>query len=139
MPPKGSKIGPPPVPAANPDHPAAQQQQEHLEGISEFELPKTTLMKLAKGSVRLVPASCSIWLRADTWRREDPAGDNHGAVTLVHIVHQLPQCVSSCHQQRVADVQLLRMCLQLQATVDCTDEADLAAHMTRRWPGLANR
>jgi DNA polymerase epsilon subunit 3 len=56
MPPKGSKIGPPPIPAANPDHPSAQQQQEHLQGISEYELPKTTLMKLAKGSVSIASA-----------------------------------------------------------------------------------
>jgi len=55
MPPKGSKIGPPPLPAANPDTPSAQQQQEYTQGLADFELPKTTLMKLAKGSVSLLP------------------------------------------------------------------------------------
>lgn len=53
MPPKGSKLGPPSAPAVDPDSPAAQQQKEFTQGISEFELPKTTLTKLAKGAVSL--------------------------------------------------------------------------------------
>ncbi|KAK1925461.1 histone-fold-containing protein [Papiliotrema laurentii] len=51
MPPKGSKLGPPSAPAVDPDSPAAQQQKEFTQGISEFELPKTTLTKLAKGAI----------------------------------------------------------------------------------------
>ncbi len=51
MPPKGAKLGPPAAPTIDPDSPAAQQQKEFTQGIGEFELPKTTLTKLAKGAV----------------------------------------------------------------------------------------
>ena len=51
MPPKGAKLGPPPAPIIDPDSPAMQQQKEYTQGISDFELPKTTLTKLAKGAV----------------------------------------------------------------------------------------
>jgi DNA polymerase epsilon subunit 3 len=50
MPPKGSKLGPPPVPIGPPSA-AEEQQQANSGGIADFELPKTTLAKLAKGSV----------------------------------------------------------------------------------------
>ena len=55
MPPKGVKIAPPAV-APDVDSPAAQQEQTHLAGMAEFELPRTTLTKLAKGSVGVVRA-----------------------------------------------------------------------------------
>lgn len=51
MPPKGVKTLPPAV-DPDVDSPAAQQEQSHLSGMADFELPRTTLIKLAKGSVR---------------------------------------------------------------------------------------
>jgi DNA polymerase epsilon subunit 3 len=59
MPPKGVKIAPPAV-APDVDSPAAQQEQTHLAGMAEFELPRTTLTKLAKGSVGVVRAGLTI-------------------------------------------------------------------------------
>ena len=46
-------------PAIVPDttSPAALQEASVLQGIGEYELPRTTLVKLAKGSVRLC-SSC---------------------------------------------------------------------------------
>ena len=60
MPPKGSKLGPPQAPTG-PLSPAAQQQNANLSGISDYELPKTTLTKLAKGSVSLWSFSCDLF------------------------------------------------------------------------------
>jgi DNA polymerase epsilon subunit 3 len=51
MPPKGAKLAPPPAAAAGPLSPAAQQQKANSAGIADYELPKTSLTKLAKGSV----------------------------------------------------------------------------------------
>lgn len=51
MPPKGAKLAPPPAVAAGPLSPAAQQQKANSAGIADYELPKTSLTKLAKGSV----------------------------------------------------------------------------------------
>lgn len=56
MPPKGVKLLPPPA-TIDVDSPAAQQEQASLAGMAEFELPRTTLIKLAKGSVSRVKAS----------------------------------------------------------------------------------
>ncbi|EIW72403.1 hypothetical protein TREMEDRAFT_24290 [Tremella mesenterica DSM 1558] len=50
MPPKGSKLGPPPT-TTDPSSPALVQQNAHSSSIADFELPKTTLTKLAKGSI----------------------------------------------------------------------------------------
>ncbi|KAI9638226.1 uncharacterized protein MKK02DRAFT_42616 [Dioszegia hungarica] len=50
MPPKGVKTLPPAV-DPDVDSPAAQQEQSHLSGMADFELPRTTLIKLAKGSI----------------------------------------------------------------------------------------
>jgi hypothetical protein len=52
MPPKGSKVVPAPPPTV-PASASEQQQQANTPGIADFELPKTTLAKLAKGSVWL--------------------------------------------------------------------------------------
>ncbi|GFZ45492.1 hypothetical protein JCM24511_03218 [Saitozyma sp. JCM 24511] len=51
MPPKGAKLAPPPAVAAGPLSPAAQQQKANSAGIADYELPKTSLTKLAKGSI----------------------------------------------------------------------------------------
>lgn len=55
MPPKGVKIA---APVAPPDTTslAAQQQAGNLVSIADLELPRTTLTKLAKGSVGRVDA-----------------------------------------------------------------------------------
>jgi len=66
MPPKGAKLGPPPVPEADPDTPSALQQAEYTQGLSEFELPKTTLAKLAKGSVGITYRYLAMAHFADT-------------------------------------------------------------------------
>ena len=58
MPPKGMKVVPPPV-APDVDSPAAQQEAAHTAGMAEYEFPRTTLTKLAKGSVR---ALSLLWL-----------------------------------------------------------------------------
>ncbi|KAK4687156.1 DNA polymerase epsilon subunit 3, partial [Tremellales sp. Uapishka_1] len=50
MPPKGSGAAPKPLPGA-PLSPAAAQQKANSVGIAEYELPKTSVMKLAKGSI----------------------------------------------------------------------------------------
>lgn len=49
-------------PASLDDSPAAVQQRANTASIAEFELPKTTLAKLAKGSVR--EARISVMRRA---------------------------------------------------------------------------
>jgi DNA polymerase epsilon subunit 3 len=54
---KGAKIMPPPV-VPDTTSPAALQEASVLQGVGEFELPRTTLIKLAKGSVRLVNTVC---------------------------------------------------------------------------------
>lgn len=51
MPPKGSTIHPPKPPADAPPTAASIQMKANSIGIGEYELPKTTLTKLAKGSV----------------------------------------------------------------------------------------
>lgn len=51
MPPKGSTIHPPKPPADAPPTAASIQMKANSLGIGEYELPKTTLTKLAKGSV----------------------------------------------------------------------------------------
>ena len=55
MPPKGSKLGPPPA-LPDPESPAMVQQNANSSGIAEYELPKTSLTKLAKGSVSVYRA-----------------------------------------------------------------------------------
>ncbi|KIR52782.1 hypothetical protein I315_04645 [Cryptococcus gattii Ru294] len=52
MPPKGSTIHPPKPPADAPPTAASIQMKANSLGIGEYELPKTTLTKLAKGSLR---------------------------------------------------------------------------------------
>lgn len=54
MPPKGSTIHPPKPPADAPPTAASIQMKANSVGIGEYELPKTTLTKLAKGSVSFV-------------------------------------------------------------------------------------
>ncbi|KAK8866137.1 hypothetical protein IAR55_001288 [Kwoniella newhampshirensis] len=51
MPPKGATSHPPKPPPDAPLSAAAQQQKANSAGISEYELPKTNLTKLAKGSI----------------------------------------------------------------------------------------
>ncbi|WVQ92369.1 hypothetical protein IAS59_006178 [Cryptococcus gattii] len=51
MPPKGSTIHPPKPPADAPPTAASIQMKANSLGIGEYELPKTTLTKLAKGSI----------------------------------------------------------------------------------------
>ncbi|OXG26968.1 hypothetical protein C359_04998 [Cryptococcus neoformans Bt120] len=51
MPPKGSTIHPPKPPADAPPTAASIQMKANSVGIGEYELPKTTLTKLAKGSI----------------------------------------------------------------------------------------
>ncbi|WVQ82469.1 hypothetical protein IAT38_004598 [Cryptococcus sp. DSM 104549] len=51
MPPKGSTLHPPKPPPDAPLSAAAEQQKSHMAGLGDLELPKTTLMKLAKGSI----------------------------------------------------------------------------------------
>ncbi|ODN92027.1 hypothetical protein L198_05699 [Cryptococcus wingfieldii CBS 7118] len=51
MPPKGSTLHPPKPPADATPTPASQQMKANSLGIQDFELPKTTLTKLAKGSI----------------------------------------------------------------------------------------
>ncbi|XAO27128.1 hypothetical protein I312_105970 [Cryptococcus bacillisporus CA1280] len=51
MPPKGSTIHPPKPPADAPPTAASIQMKANSIGIGEYELPKTTLTKLAKGSI----------------------------------------------------------------------------------------
>nr|XP_031858773.1 uncharacterized protein CI109_005869 [Kwoniella shandongensis]KAA5525845.1 hypothetical protein CI109_005869 [Kwoniella shandongensis] len=51
MPPKGATSHPPKPPSNVPLSAAAQQQRANSAGIAEFELPKTNLTKLAKGSI----------------------------------------------------------------------------------------
>ncbi|ORY29339.1 hypothetical protein BCR39DRAFT_174537 [Naematelia encephala] len=50
MPPKGAKLAPPPS-VIDDQSPAAVQQTSVLSSIADFELPKTNLTKLAKGSI----------------------------------------------------------------------------------------
>ncbi|KAE8542826.1 hypothetical protein D1P53_000889 [Cryptococcus gattii VGV] len=57
MPPKGSTIHPPKPPADAPPTAASIQMKANSLGIGEYELPKTTLTKLAKGSVSRQPAA----------------------------------------------------------------------------------
>lgn len=54
MPPKGSTIHPPKPPADAPPTAASIQMKANSVGMGEYELPKTTLTKLAKGSVSFV-------------------------------------------------------------------------------------
>nr|ODN87518.1 hypothetical protein L203_03295 [Cryptococcus depauperatus CBS 7841]ODN96686.1 hypothetical protein L204_03395 [Cryptococcus depauperatus CBS 7855] len=51
MPPKGSTLHPARPPPDAPPTAALLQMKDYLAGISDFELPKTTLTKLAKGSI----------------------------------------------------------------------------------------
>ncbi|AFR98340.2 hypothetical protein C343_06317 [Cryptococcus neoformans C23] len=51
MPPKGSTIHPPKPPADAPPTAASIQMKANSVGMGEYELPKTTLTKLAKGSI----------------------------------------------------------------------------------------
>lgn len=55
MPPKGSTIHPPKPPADAPPTAASIQMKANSVGMGEYELPKTTLTKLAKGSVSCFP------------------------------------------------------------------------------------
>lgn len=107
MPPKGSTKAAPapstPDPTAGPsssalavpDTPSMAQQRLHTAGLADFELPKTTLTKLAKGSVSArfpdlrkdlsVLPGCSAELGIEEvpgnsrWGRQGTLGDLHGA------------------------------------------------------------
>ena len=102
MPPKGSKLAPP-APSPAPTTPAAVQQQANFAGIADYELPKTSLTKLAKGSVRV---RFNAPLTIDPRQRQDAAGCSAGAAALFDPLHQLSQSVL---KPSLADEQLPRM------------------------------
>lgn len=90
MPPKAQHI-----PTLVDDSPAAVQQRANTASIAEYELPKTTLAKLAKGSVgpdanQVVEAHTC---HAGSRQRQDAARGGPGSHAIFHAVHQLSEWV----------------------------------------------
>lgn len=70
MPPKASTSEAPPSPAS-------MQQRPFMPGIAEYELPKTNLIKLAKGSVSLPVVVLQFCTRQSCWSSQITGPDSN--------------------------------------------------------------